>query len=674
MNKKLIEQILKEEIEAIINEEELDENFFKKMAAKLRGAKDGGWEAVAAQGDDKEPSSRLAGTPDQAKIPLRTLIGKLVTAGLPQEIAVELFEEIYKQLTTVHGFSKGSIKEQAGALKGVAAQPSARRTSNMPSRRGRSLDLTAVKIPKNMAPDVKNILQQMFSKFGLSDIRLGIGPPQERTATQKEPQPKPVKATPEPEKETPSRIDLLKPPRSMRDIKGSKNYKKFMASLLDFFANQMKIDIKIAKKIVRDIWAKTPTSGKFNKLVFKEQMEKEIDIAAILANSGLNPTQQIKVLVALKKWAAQNSDLIDDRMTQILRLRDKEEQKPQPAAKPQTADAPAGEEEAETNRVQPQPEPESTVSEPQATEEPLKIITKILGEKGVDEEKVSAFINDLREMGVIQEINSNNLRKKLKMNTAEWQQFSQKHKEVIQAIGALGGRRNTQLRNQFVNALSGIVIRKSFPRTPRGSRKKDPTAAPKSKNDSTPAATTPAEPAAQAAPEPAPEPAPQAAPEPEPTPAPESEPTQQEEEPKQKTADPNFTRRTIKRIKDYYNGLEIAEKLPHPRSFNNWKKRIERIDGVQSIEKQTFEGDNSLFVITLDDGQQFGLPKQAYSSSIEFAFEEEGTTPPGKVPLKNVLKLAKINDGKIEEKGLVDYGTKLNESLMARSKTIAGIK
>ena len=100
----------------------------------------------------------------------------------------------------------------------------------------------------------------------------------------------------EPEEETPSRVDLLKPPRSTREIQGSKNYKKFMASLLDFFANQMQIDIKIAKKIVRDIRAKTPASGEFNKLVFKEQMENEIDIADILANSGLGDLQQIKVL------------------------------------------------------------------------------------------------------------------------------------------------------------------------------------------------------------------------------------------------------------------------------------------------------------------------------------------------------------------------------------------
>jgi outer membrane biosynthesis protein TonB len=172
----------------------------------------------------------------------------------------------------------------------------------------------------------------------------------------------PVVPEEEPEKETPSRIDLLKPPRSLRDVKGSENYKKFMASLLDFFANQMKIDIKIAKKIVRDIWAKTPVSGKFNKLVFKEQMEKEIDIAAILANSGLNPTQQIKVLGALKKWAAQNSDLIDDRMTKILKLRDDEEQKPQPSSA--ETEAPTPDTSAETDPEAPQPPSKSKKKRP----------------------------------------------------------------------------------------------------------------------------------------------------------------------------------------------------------------------------------------------------------------------------------------------------------------------
>lgn len=140
----------------------------------------------------------------------------------------------------------------------------------------------------------------------------------------------------------------------------------------------------------------------------------------------------------------------------------------------------------------------------------------------------------------------------------------------------------------------------------------------------------------------------------------------------EKSLDPNFTRRGTKRIKDYYNSLEIVQKLSS--KFYNWKQGIERIAEVKSIEKEDFEENNSLYVITLTDGQQFGLPKQSFSSAIEFAFEEEGESTPGSVPLRDVLKLAKIKDGKVIQKGLVDYGTKVNESLMLRWKTIAGIK
>jgi hypothetical protein len=303
----------------------------------------------------------------------------------------------------------------------------------------------------------------------------------------------PVVPEEEPEKETPSRIDLLKPPRSLRDVKGSENYKKFMASLLDFFANQMKIDIKIAKKIVRDIWAKTPVSGKFNKLVFKEQMEKEIDIAAILANSGLNPTQQIKVLGALKKWAAQNSDLIDDRMTKILKLRDDEEQKPQPSSAETEVPTPDAPIEPEAEKPSQAPEViQEPAPEPQATEEPLKIITKILGGKGVDEEKVNAFINDLRKMSIIQEMAPGALKRNLKMNKAEWEQFSQKHQEVIKAISQLGGNTKAAraLRKQFKDALSKIITREKAPSVRRRRTIKKSTA---SRKEPTPAVATPAE-------------------------------------------------------------------------------------------------------------------------------------------------------------------------------------
>ena len=131
--------------------------------------------------------------------------------------------------------------------------------------------------------------------------------------------------------------------------------------------------------------------------------------------------------------------------------------------------------------------------------------------------------------------------------------------------------------------------------------------------------------------------------------------------------------RALFSIKKYYNGLEIKQKLPF--RFNTWKKGIEKIPEVESIERQDFGENNSLYVITLTrdaGGQQFGLPKQAYRSSIEFAFEEIGDA--GYSPLKKVLKLAKIEDGKIIKKGEVEYDDSINESLMLRWKTIAGIK
>ena len=317
MNKADLQKILLEEVETAINEEELDENFFKKMAAKLRGAKDGGWEAVAAQGDEEDFSSKQGGPADTKKIPVRPMIAKLLGAGLPTKIANELGKEIISQLTNVHGFGEASIQEQAGGLKGVARQPSARRTSSMPSGK-KVLDLSAVKIPKNMVQNIENLLSDMFSSYGFRGVKLGQGPEVE---PQKKATPsdalETTKSDAEPEK---SRLDLIKPPRSMRDIRGTQNYKKFMASLLDFFANESKIDIKIAKNIVRDIWSQTPTSGKFDKIVFKEAIEKEIDIAAILASSGLSPARQIKVLRDLKNWASKNSDTVVNKMKKIKRL------------------------------------------------------------------------------------------------------------------------------------------------------------------------------------------------------------------------------------------------------------------------------------------------------------------------------------------------------------------
>jgi polyhydroxyalkanoate synthesis regulator phasin len=183
MNRKELEQIIKEELE---------EGFFSNMAAKLRGAKDGGWEAVAAQGDGDGASSKMAGAPSDAKIPVKELIGKLVAAGLPPDVSRQLFDEIIKQLKDKHGYGDAAIKEQAGALKGVAAQPSARTTSNTPSRK-KVLDLDAVKIPKNMRKQVEQVLSGFFSKYGFTSVSLGQGPDaptKPEKATKEEPQQK----------------------------------------------------------------------------------------------------------------------------------------------------------------------------------------------------------------------------------------------------------------------------------------------------------------------------------------------------------------------------------------------------------------------------------------------------------------------------------------------------
>ena len=146
----------------------------------------------------------------------------------------------------------------------------------------------------------------------------------------------------------------------------------------------------------------------------------------------------------------------------------------------------------------------------------------------------------------------------------------------------------------------------------------------------------------------------------------------EEEEPREKSPDPTFTRRATTRIKKYYNELEISDRLPH--KFNTWKKKIETLQEVESIKEVKFGENDKLYLITLTNGEQFGLPKQAFSPAIEFAFGESGVSKPGTVPLKKVLKLAKIKDGKIIKKGSVQYHDSMEESLMLRWKTIAGIK
>jgi hypothetical protein len=185
-------------------------------------------------------------------------------------------------------------------------------------------------------------------KFGTQASAATAARPASTAAAAPAPTASPSAPTPTPDAGEPSRIDAIRPPRSIRDIKGSEKYKKFMTNLLNFFANEMKMDTKIAKKIVHDIWKQTPP-GNFNKLIFLEAIDKEIDIASILAKSGLTPVQQLNVLGALKKWAAQNSDLVDDRMTKILKPRNKEVDAPaaeEPLSPPavEEPDAPAAEE------------------------------------------------------------------------------------------------------------------------------------------------------------------------------------------------------------------------------------------------------------------------------------------------------------------------------------------
>lgn len=195
MNKEQLEQIIKEELEAAISEEELEEGFFSNLAAKLRGAKDGGWEAVAAQGDEEVPSSKQGGAADTQKIPVRPMIAKLLGVGLPTEIANELGKEIINQLKTVHGYTDSMIQEELEEV--VFKQPNPRTTSNLPSRK-KILDLSTVKIPKNMVKDIENLLSDMFSSYGFKGVQLGQGPEVEPqkveppTQQSKPPQEKPV--------------------------------------------------------------------------------------------------------------------------------------------------------------------------------------------------------------------------------------------------------------------------------------------------------------------------------------------------------------------------------------------------------------------------------------------------------------------------------------------------
>jgi hypothetical protein len=258
-----------------------------------------------------------------------------------------------------------------------------------------------------------------------------------------------------------------------------------------------------------------------------------------------------------------------------------DQMEPAPSTEPAEPEASAPDTSTESEPEPAQPEPEvnqEPASEPQATEEPLKIITKILGEKGVSEEKVNAFIDDLKNMGVIQEIANRTLQKSLKMNKAEWEEFSQKHKEVIEAIGKLGGRSKaaTVLRAQFKDALSKIITRTNTPRSKRGSRKKKSADRPASKSEPTPAAENPAESEPEAA-----SPEPEARQET----APEAAPEQQPEEEKQLDIS-QIEENVLEAWRDYYNkDLKEPSSMYSPGTMKRKMKKVEGVIDAQDIEE-----------------------------------------------------------------------------------------
>jgi chemotaxis protein histidine kinase CheA len=462
----------------------------------------------------------------------------------------------------------------------------------------------------------------------------------------------------------PSRIDAIRPPKSVRDIKGSEKYKKFMTSLLNFFANEMKIDTKIAKKIVHDIWKQTPPSGNFNKLIFLEAIDKEIDIASILAKSGLNPAQQIRVLGALKKWAAQNSDLVDDRMTRILSQRDKEAEAPaeEPAAvsspsKPESKPEPPVEPEEEADET-PEVEPEATAEPeeeetpepapgPEASEEeetdetPEGVVTSILKSKAVSEKDIEAFLEDLKKLKALEEVRQKDAAQALGINVPKYKELMKKHPNVVKAIR----RTQNEAAQKLLEALAKIVAENATPSEAKPAAAESEAEDSKSKKTKVKKAgkkkTLSSNEERQAA----------------------------AKEPEQ-TPDPRFTGIAVRKIKNKYNNLTIENKI----NFNKSKEVIEKIHQVESVEKQSFIK-NILFVVTLTNGEQFGLPKELQRNNLKFAFKEDEEALNPKAPvLDKVIKLAKIKGGKIEEKGIVKYGTALKESLMLRWKTIAGIK
>ncbi len=323
------------------------------------------------------------------------------------------------------------------------------------------------------------------------------------------------------------------------------------------------------------------------------------------------------------------------------------------------------EEETETDRAQSAPEPAPAVSEPQATEEPAEKTpaqTAVDLLNGIDAQEqgeitvelFNDFVRDLKSF--IGEINKKKRRRVDEIRRVDLaKNLGLKAKKLDSFFNNNDKYKSIRARLAFMtdkNALSSFFeafeqVANSLP------------------------ADTPAEPEAE---EPSPkpkvnrEPAPEAAPEPEPEP-----------ETKRQTNDndPNKYKRAKFRIKNEFNNLGISGRAS--RKFDIWKDKVENIDGVDSIKKSTLStGENEeqkIYLITLDNEEQYALPYQGDVFNLKFAFDEEGEIPPVDAYLKDVNKLAKIKNNKVEQKGKFTYLTEiLNESLMLRWKTIAGIK
>jgi hypothetical protein len=103
---------------------------------------------------------------------------------------------------------------------------------------------------------------------------------------------------------------------------------------------------------------------------------------------------------------------------------------------------------------------EEETDETPETEEPKTFVTNRLKEAGVEEDKIEAFFDDLRQMGVINEISRPNLKKTLKLKPKEFNALLGRHPEVAEAIK---GMRPKQGGDEFLKALAKIVVEKAVP-------------------------------------------------------------------------------------------------------------------------------------------------------------------------------------------------------------------